>query len=261
MFSSFMINSWIVATLVAVVAGVIGFFVVARGAAFAAHSLPLSAFPGAALAAVLGVNPILCMILFAGLGVLGISQLGRLARQDVATGLTLVALLGLGSLFLSLTQEYSQAVYALLFGEVLGIGNDQIAPEAIAGLAAIGLTGFLVRPLLLNSLSPELGELRGIPARRMEICFLAVVALATASAVPVVGALLVFSLMVAPPAAARLLTRRPGAAVALSVAIALVTVWGAIALSYQTNWPIGFFVGGLGAVFYGVARLRPVLAV
>ena len=73
-------------------------------------------------------------------------------------------------------------------------------------------------------------------------------------ALPVVGALLVFSLMIAPPAIARALTDRPGFAVFLSIAIALFTIWSAIALSYVTDWPIGFFVGTMGAILYGLER-------
>jgi zinc/manganese transport system permease protein len=71
---------------------------------------------------------------------------------------------------------------------------------------------------------------------------------------PVVGALLIFSLMIGPPAAARAVTSRPQLAMCLSVVIALITVWAAIALSLQTNWPVGFFVGSLGACCYAAGR-------
>jgi zinc/manganese transport system permease protein len=255
MFSSFMVNSWIVATIIAVVAGFVGFFVVIRGSSFAAHALPLGTFPGAAAASLFGVNQFFGLIIFSGLGVIGISQLSRRARREVATALSLVALLGLGTLFLSMTSEYSQEVYSLLFGEVLGVSADEIAPVAIAGAISIAVTLLLFRPLLLSSVSPELGEASGVSARRMEFWFLAILALATAMALPVVGALLVFSLMVAPAAAARSLTDRPFLAMFLSVGIALVTVWAAIAISYVTNWPIGFFVGGFGVVSYGMGRV------
>jgi len=73
-------------------------------------------------------------------------------------------------------------------------------------------------------------------------------------ALPVVGALLIFSLMIGPPAAARSFTGRPLLAMGLSVVLALVTVWTAIAASYQTNWPVGFFVGAMGAVCYAAGR-------
>ena len=254
MFSGFMTNTWIVASIVAATAGFIGFFVVIRGSAFAAHALPLGAFPGAAAASFLGINTLYGLILFSGLGVAGIIQLGRRGRQEVATALTLVALLGLGTLFLSLTREYSQEVYSLFFGQVLGISDSEIAPVVAISATAIGVTALLFRPLLVNSLSPELGEARGVSSRGMEFCFLIVLALTTAIALPVVGALLVFSLMVGPASAARSLTDRPLPAMLLSVSIALATVWAAIALSYISNWPVGFFVGGLGAIGYAFGR-------
>jgi zinc/manganese transport system permease protein len=90
---------------------------------------------------------------------------------------------------------------------------------------------------------------------RVETLFLVLLAVATSVALPVVGALLIFSLMTGPPAAARSLTDRPALAIGLSVAIALGTVWAAIAASYQTNWPVGFFVGALSAGWYGVGRI------
>jgi zinc/manganese transport system permease protein len=261
MFADFMVNTWIAASLVAAVAGVVGFFVVVRGASFAAHALPLGAFPGAAGASLLGVNPLFGLLVFSGLGVIGISQLARRERRDAATALSLVMLLGLGALFLSRTTEYFQAVYALLFGEVLGVGSEDLGPVAVLSAVSIALIVMLFRPLLLSSVSPELGEARGVSARLMEVLFLGVVALATAMALPVVGALLVFSLMVGPAAAARALSDRPLYAMLLSAVLAVVTVWASIALSFASDWPIGFFVGGLSAVSYGAGRIwmwRPV---
>jgi zinc/manganese transport system permease protein len=254
MFSSFMINDWIVASMVAIVAGVTGLFVVIRGNTFAAHALPLGTFPGAAAAALIGINELWGLIAFAALGVAGISQLSRHQRNDVATALTLTTLLGLGTLFLSLSSEYSQGVYALLFGEVLGVSSSEIVPVAILSVMAIGLTTLLFRPLLLSAVSKDLSTARGISNARIELLFLATLGLATAMALPVVGALLVFSLMLGPASAARLLTDRPLRAMFLSAGIALVTVWTALALSYVSNWPVGFFVGMLAAISYGLGR-------
>jgi len=111
---------------------------------------------------------------------------------------------------------------------------------------------------MLTSALPEVAEARGVSTRRADLYFLVVMALATSMTVPVVGALLMFSLMIGPAAAARSVTARPGIALALSVAIALATVWLSIALSYRTNWPLGFFVGIAGAAFYllGLAARR-----
>lgn len=255
MFADFMINTWVAATLVAGVAGAVGFFVVIRGASFAAHALPLSAFPGAAAANLLGVNPLVGLLAFSGLGVASISKLAQRARRDLATALSLVMLLGLGALFLSRTTAYFQAVYALLFGEVLGVSAADLGPVAALSAVSVTLVVVLFRPLLLTSISPELGEARGVSAQAVEIMFLGIVALATSMALPVVGALLVFSLMVGPASAARTLTGRPLGAMLLSAAISVVIVWASIALSFVLNWPIGFFVGGLSALAYAAGRI------
>lgn len=254
MFSGFMINTWIAASIVAATAGLVGFFVVVRGASFAAHALPLSIFPGAAAAAWLGINEIGGLVAFAALGVIGIDALSRRGRPEVATALTLVMLLGLGTLFLSRTTTYAQEVYGLLFGQVLGIGAADITPIALVSAAAAGAVLLLFRPLLLSAVSRDLAQARGAAPARTDLAFLVILAMASAVALPVVGALLVFSLMVGPAAAARNLTDRAGLAIALSVALSLLTVWAAIALSYLTNWPVGFFVGFFGALAYGLGR-------
>ena len=119
---------------------------------------------------------------------------------------------------------------------------------------AIAAVAMLFRPLLLSSLSSELAEARGVSSRRMELCFLIILAFATSISVPVVGALLVFSLMVGPAAGARALTDRPQLAIFLSIGIALITVWISIALSYVLNWPVGFFVGSIGVLSYATGR-------
>ena len=262
MFSGLMLNTWIAATAVAVIAGVTGFFAVLRGSTFAAHAIPNGAFAGAAGASLLGLNAFVGLAVFSVAGALGIAGLGRRARHDVATALTFVMMLGIGALFVSWSTEYAQEAYSLLFGEVYGVSAAEVLPILVLGAACIAAIIVMFRPLMLSSAMPEVAEARGVSARRMELAFLLVMALATSMTVPVVGALLMFSLMIGPAAAARSLTARPMLAMALSVAIALVTVWIGIAVSYQSNWPLGFFVGVIGAVFflfgqaYAAARRR-----
>jgi zinc/manganese transport system permease protein len=253
-FSGFMVNAWTVASIVAVVAGVVGFFTVLRGSAFAAHAIPNGSFAGAAGASLVGVSVLLGLGVFSLSGALAIGWLGRRGRRDVSTALALVLMLSLGALFLSFSEEYAPAVYSLLFGEVLGISSNEIAPTAILGLVSVIAIAVLYRPLMLSSVLPDVGEAHGVSSFRMEMLFLAVLALATTMTVPVVGTLLIFSLMIGAPAAARSLTDRPLLAMALSVAIALVIVWIAIAASYQTNYPVGFFVGIASAVSYALGR-------
>jgi zinc/manganese transport system permease protein len=249
-----MVNAWEVASIVAVVAGVVGFFTVLRGSAFAAHAIPNGSFAGAAGASLIGVSTLLGLGVFSLAGALTIGALGRRGRHDVATALALVTMLGLGALFLSFSEEYAPAVYSLLFGEVLGISGNDIVPTAILGLLCVIAVAVLYRPLMLSSVLPEVAEAHGVSRPRMELLFLVVLALASTMTVPVVGTLLIFSLMIGAPAAARSFTDRPLVAMALSVAFALIIVWIAIAASYETNYPVGFFVGSVSALSYALGR-------
>ncbi|HEX3832552.1 MAG TPA: metal ABC transporter permease [Solirubrobacteraceae bacterium] len=255
MFSGFMVNAWIVASVVAAVAGVVGFFVVLRGSAFVAHALPNGSFAGAAGAALVGVNTLIGLAVFALFGALGIGLLGRRGRHDVATALTLVMMLALGALFLSLSVQYAPEVYSLLFGEVLGISANQVAPTVVLAALALVALALIYRPLMLSSVLAEGAAARGVSSFAIELAFLLIVALTTTMTVPVVGTLLIFSLMIGAPAAARALTSRPGRALLLSVLIALAIVWAAIVGSYQTNYPVGFFVGTISAGCYVAGRL------
>jgi zinc/manganese transport system permease protein len=255
MFSSFMVNAWEIGTIVAIVAGVVGFFVVLRGSAFPAHAIPNGAFAGAAGANLLGVNPLFGLGVFSLLAALGIGSLSRRGRPDVVTALALVMMLALGAAFLSQSTEYEPQIFSLLFGEILGVSTSKILPVAVLGLVCILAVATVYRRLMLTSIAPEIAAARGIQTHRTEMAFLVVLACATTMTVPVVGALLIFTLMIGPPAAARCFSDRPGVAMMASVAIALVTVWAALASAYEVNWPVGFFVGTFSAAWYGLGRI------
>jgi len=250
-----MVDTWIAAVLVALLAGAVGFFVVLRGSTFVAHALPNGSFAGAAAAALLGVSALVGLATFAVFGALAIAGLGRRGRHDAATALVLVLMLALGALFIDLSAQYAPDVEALLFGEVLGISAARLVPTAAITGACLVALALLYRPLLLGTALPESARARGVRVGVVELCFLLVVALATALTVPVVGTLLVFSLMVGAPAAARALCDRPGRALALSVAIALLAVGAAIAGAYETDYPVGFFVGTVSAGCYVLGRI------
>ncbi|HLJ99238.1 MAG TPA: metal ABC transporter permease [Streptosporangiaceae bacterium] len=254
MFSSLMMHTWIAASAAAVIAGITGFFAVLRGSTFAAHAIPNGSFAGAAGATLLGLNPLAGLAAFSVAGALGIAALSRRARNDVATALTFVLMLGVGALFISWSTGYAQEAYALLFGETFGVSSGQVVPILGIGAGCALVFAVLFRPLLLTSALPEVAAARGLSPDRVELAFLVAMALATTMTVPVVGALLIFSLMIGPAAAARAITAIPALAVALSVALALVSVWAGIVLSYHTNWPLGFFVGVIGAGFYLAGR-------
>src|ERR1700729_1670742 len=203
MFTGLMLNTWITATIVAVIAGMVGFFAVLRGQTFAAHAIPNGAFAGAAGASLLGINVLWGLAVFAiggalGIGALGSERQGRRGRNDVVTALGLVLMLGLGALFISVSSEYAEETYALLFGEVFGISQGEVLPILLLGIVSVVAIAVAVPPLMLTSALPEVAEARGVSTRRADLYFLVVMALATSMTVPVVGALLMFSLMIGP---------------------------------------------------------------
>ena len=150
MFSGFMVNAWEVGTIVAIVAGVVGFFVVLRGSAFPAHAIPNGAFAGAAGANLIGINPLIGLGVFSLLAALGIGSLSRRGRADVVTALVLVMMLALGAAFLSQSTEYEPQIFSLLFGEILGVSSSKIVPVAILGLVSVVAIAVLYRRLMLN---------------------------------------------------------------------------------------------------------------
>src|SRR5258707_8052497 len=184
MFAGFMMNTWLVATIVAPVAGIVGFFVVLRGSAFPAHAIPKGAFAGAAGASLLGISTLAGLAAFSLLGALGIGALGRRARTDVVTALALVMMLALGAAFLSRTTQYEPEIYSLLFGEVLGVSSTELLPVAVLGAICIAAVGLLYRRLMLSSVVPEASEARGIRARRLGNCLLISVPQRAALTVP-----------------------------------------------------------------------------
>lgn len=255
MIAGIFLSSWIAGSIVAALAGAIGFFAVLRGNTFAAHVLPMGAFPALAAAQLFGLDPFICAAGFALLGAGTITCLGRGARPEIATATWLVVMLALGEFLLSRMHNYARAVYGLLFGQILGIAPADLHMIAGVGMVSVAVLLLAARPLLLCTLSSDLAAASGLPPRLVDFLFLALLALASSAMLPAVGALLTFSLMVGPAAAARLLTDRPFPALLLSIALSLLTVWGALLLSSGTGWPVGLFVGIASFLLYFAGQL------
>lgn len=254
MFAPFMTDTWIAATIVALVAGCVGVFVVLRGDAFLAHAIPHGSFAGAAGAIFFGVSPLLGMGLAAVAAALVIAVLSRRGRRDAVTALLLALLLGMGVLFLTLSGQYSNQAYGLLFGQILGVSKGELVWVVLLGAVSIAGIFVLFRPLLYTSLLPEMAAASGAAPGGMTVAFSLILALATTASVPIVGALLMFSLLVGPPAAACVLAVTPGRALVWSVCGSLGIVWASIAISFGTDLPVGFCVATLSGVSYAVAR-------
>ena len=249
-----MVNAWEVGTMVAVVGGVVGFFVVLRGSAFPAHAIPNGAFAGAAGANLVAINPLIGLGVFSFAAALGIGALSRRGRSDAVTALALVMMLALGAAFLSLSTQYEPQIFSLLFGEILGVSSSEILPVVVLGVVCIVAVSALYRPLLLTSIAPgrrrrtraqattprdrvphrdrvrhhhDGAGRRGAPDLHVDARSLG---------------------------GGAVLHRPRGAGMAGSVAIALATIWLALACAYETNWPVGFYVSIFSAAWYGVGR-------
>jgi zinc/manganese transport system permease protein len=257
MFSQpYMQNALLTGSIAAVLAGLVGFFVVLRGVSFAAHALGQIGFAGAAGAVLIGVDPLWGLVVFALTGALGLGLLGaREHGRDVTTALVLVAALGVGALFLALNTVYATAAFTLLFGTIVGVSWDQVWQTAVLALVCLAGLGILYRPLLLATLHAELAAARGVPVRLVSVLFLVVVGVAAAVTIPTVGTLLIFSLMVGPAAAAAHLSSRPWLAMGLAVALALAATWAGLIVAYDTGWPIGFIISAAVTALYLGARL------
>ena len=254
----FMRNAFEAATVVAIVSGLVGYFLVLRGQAFAAHALSHVGFTGATAAVLIGTTPLWGMILATVAAGIGIGLMGEhLHQRDVAIGIVLALMLGLGLLFLHFFTAYATQVTALLFGNVLAVDVRTVWTLLAVGIVIVAALAIISRPLLFASLQPEVAEAKGVSLRLYSVLFLAIVALATAECAQIVGVLLVFALMVGPAAAAQRLTSGIGRGLLLSAVLALLEAWAGITLAFYTDWPSSFWISALSAGVYLFAAVWP----
>ena len=239
----FMQHAFEAGTIVAIIAGIVGYFVVLRRSSFAAHALSHIGFAGAAGAVLIGVDPIIGLLLFTSGGGITIGLLGRrAASRDIQIGTVLAFMLGLGVLFISLYSGYATEAYSILFGEILGISGNDVLVTLVASLVILLLTAVVYRPLLFASLDEDVAEAKGLPTLLLGVIFMLLVAVATSISVQVVGVLLIFALMVTPAAIAQRLAKRPPHAIMLSVFIALIATWIGLFVSFYEPYPVSFFI-------------------
>jgi zinc/manganese transport system permease protein len=247
----FMTNAFTAAGIVAIVSGLVGFFLVMRGQTFAGHALSHVGFAGATGAALIGIAPLWGLVSFtlaagAGMGLLG----SRVSNRDVAIGVILALSLGFGLLFLHYHTSFATQATAILFGNVFAVDRPTVAMLACLCIVTLGALAVIMRPLVFVSLQPELAEAQGVSLRAVSVAFLAIVALAVSECAQIVGVLLVFTLMVGPPAAAQLVTTRLWTGLLLSALLAVAAAWCGITIGWYTDWPVSFCIAALSAVGY-----------
>lgn len=255
----FIQNAFVAGTCIAIIAAVVGYFLVVRGLTFAGHALSHIGFAGAAGAVLIGVNPILGLLAFTIGSGIGIGVVAKEMREsDVAIGVIMTFALSLGILFLSLYKGYAERAYSILFGTILGINQFDVMVNVIFCVLCLASIALLFRPLLFSSFDPEVARTRGVPVRLLGILFLVIVAVTISISVKVVGILLIFTLLVGPAATAIRIAHSPVKAITLAIVLSIAYTWLAIFLAANTLWPVSFFITTLAfAVYLPVRLLSP----
>jgi zinc/manganese transport system permease protein len=256
----FMLNALLAGSVVAVMAGVVGWVMVLRGEAFAGHTLSMMAFPGAAAAALAGVPGAWGYFVFCGAGAGAIARISGSERfswseQSAGIGAVQALALAVGFLFVSLYGGVLGDLESLLFGDLLGVSDGQVVLLLIVAAVTLVALGALARPLLFASVDADVAAARGVPVRRLSLAFLLLLALAVGATSQITGVLLVFALLVAPAASAQALTANPLLSLLLTVALGLLVVWLGLGLAYFSIYPAGFFIASVAFAVYLLARL------
>jgi zinc/manganese transport system permease protein len=250
-------HALIAATLIAVISGLIGPFVVSRDMAFAVHGSAELAFTGAAAGLLVagdavGGALVGSLVVGSAIGLLG----NRASERNAAIGVVLAFGLGLGVLLLSYYHGFASEATSILFGQILGVSSRDIVVLVVIAVAVIVVLGFIYRPLLFASIDPEVALARGVSTRLVGLVFVFVLAVTVTEAAQIVGTLLVLSLAITPSAAARQLTANPVRVTVLSVAFALLAADGGLLLGLQfDNIKTSFFISAISFGIYVIARL------
>ena len=275
MFSQeFMRNALLAGTFIALACGVSGWFLVLRGQVFAGDALSHVAFPGALAAAAAGIDERAGLVAATVLAAVVIGSLGRGAlaargqlfagtgpADDTTIGIVFTFILGLGVFFLTRFATSSGAGSGIeaahtLFGSIFGLGAGEARVAAAVSVGVLALTLVIARPLLFASVSPEIAGARGVPTGLLGMAFLVLLGVIVAQAAQAIGALLLLGLLAAPAAAAHRLAGNPFAGIALAGALALVAMWGGLALAYAVpSLPPSSAVVAIAVAGYYASRI------
>jgi zinc/manganese transport system permease protein len=255
----FMVHALEAGTIVAVMAAVVGWYMVLRRQSFAGHTLSVLAFPGASGAVLAGLPTALGYYVACGAAALVMGGSGRAGsrgyRTETATiGTVQTVGLGAGFLFLSLNHQVLNGTETLLFGTFLGVSGSQVLTLGVVAIAVLAALAIVARPLLFSTIDRDVAQASGVPVALLDVAFLLILGIAVAATSQITGALLVFALLVAPGAAAQQITTRPVAGLLLSVAFALAIVWLGLGIAYFSIYPVGFYITSFGFGLYVLVR-------
>jgi len=233
--------------LAATMTSLIGTWVVIRGLAFFGDAMAHGVLPGIALAVVFGFNLTLGAAVSAVVMVLGINLVHRTTKlsDDTGIGLLFVGMLALGVVIISRQNSFAGDLNGFLFGDVLGVRNG----ELLLGVIALVLTFIGVaighRPFLALAVNAEKAATLGLRPGIAHVAMLMLLSLTVVASFRVVGTLLVFGFLVAPPATAVLLVRRVPVAMAVAVGFGWLAVVVGLAVSYHADTAASATVAGI----------------
>lgn len=251
----FMVHALMAGFLIAIAAGAMGYFTIARHSTFAAHALAHIGLPGATGAVLLGLPVSAGLGLFSLAGALVIGALGKRASQrEIATGTVLAFATGLGLFFARMSSSASQQMQSILFGSILTITQEQIIGFLIFDLVLLVLLAVIYRPLLFSSLDEQVAQARGVPIGLMNLLFMSIMAGVITISVPAVGTLLIFALVITPAATANIIVASPLRAMLVSGLVCLFSIWGGLVLSAMFPAPPSFIIVTLSTLLWALAK-------
>lgn len=221
--------------LAGLMCAVVGTWLVLRGMSFFGDAFVHGVVPGIAAAVVLDINPLLGAAVAAAVMLVAIELVGRQTTlgEDTAIGLLFVGMLGLGVVIISKVDSYSGSLTSILFGDALGVTWSDIIWQLILGVIVVVAAVGLYRPLLALSFNYQKAELLGMRPRATHAVLLVLIATAVIGSFQSVGTLLVFGLLVAPPATAALIARTVPRMMLGAAVLSVLSVWFGLTLSYH----------------------------
>lgn len=258
---TFMQRVLVGSTLAVMTASLIGTWVVLRGLSFMGDALAHGVTPGIALAFALGFNLTLGAVVAAGAMTLGINVVHRKARlrEDTGIGLLFVGMLALGVIIMSRLPSFSSSLATILFGDTLGIRKEDVVLQAVAAGVTLVVILIFYRAFLVLSFNQEKAKMLGLRPGLAHLVMLSLLTLAIVTSFRTVGTLLVFALIVAPPATASLVVRRVPTVMVAAVAFGFLAVISGLLISWHANTAAGATMAGMSvAIFFLVLALREV---
>jgi zinc/manganese transport system permease protein len=252
----FVQSALIACAVLGLVAGVLAPLIVSRGMSFAVHGTAELSFTGGAAALLTGVGVEFGAVAGAVVAALVFGLLGlRQRERDSVIGVVLAFGLGLGVLMLALYPGRASNKFGLLTGSIVAVDTTNITVLGTVSVIVIGALAVLYRPLLFASVDPDVALARGVPVRMLSLVFAVLIGLTTALGVPIVGAILVLTVMIVPGAAAARVTANPVVATVLAVVFAETALLGGILLSLAPGLPISGYVAAIAFLIYVACRL------